>query len=151
VTLHIRQYVYFVVFSSVVPATEMATAVGLAPDEVTVRGIRRASEVPAPRSHRWKIVCDDRGMSVDEQLEKLIRRLRPHQPAIRALVERLHAREDDDGGARLQVVRYLDVDDGEAGDWQHRLLGWHLTGEVLRFALEVGAEIDVDEYGQDGD
>lgn len=54
---------------------------------------------------------------MDEQLEKLIGRLRPHQPAIRALVERLHAREDDDGGARLQVVRYLDVDEyGQDGD-----------------------------------
>ena len=149
VTLRIRQYVYFTVVSSFVAAAEMATVIGLAPDRATVRGSRRSTEPPAPRYHAWDLVCDDRGMQVGEQLEQLIGRLRPYRSRIRKLVDDLQAREGDMAGAKLQVVRYLDDEDGEADGWQHRLLGWHLTEDVLRFVLDLGAEIDVDEYGQD--
>ena len=148
-TLRIRQYVYFAVYSSSVSAAEMATVVGLAPDRTLVRGSRRATEPVVPRRHAWKIVGQDRGLQVGEQLELLVERLHPYRPALRELLDGLRIQEGDEAGAGLQVVRHLDDEDGEAGGWQHRLLGWHLSEEVLRFALDLGAEIDVDEYGQD--
>ena len=57
--------------------------------------------------------------------------------------------DGDLAGISLNVVRYLDDEDGEADEYQHRLLGWHLNETLMRFALDLGAEIDVDEYGQD--
>ncbi|MEV5208906.1 hypothetical protein AB0K35_15660 [Micromonospora sp. NPDC053740] len=45
----------------------------------------------------------------------------------------------------LQVVRYFNDDDG---DQQHRL-GWHLDRRSLEFLRHTGAELDVDEYGDD--
>jgi hypothetical protein len=149
VTLRIRQYVYFSVTSSIVSAEDMTKAIGLAPDKVLVRGSRRPTDPPVPNFHAWKLVCDERGRQVGEQLEMLIGRLRPYQAAIRALVDDLDTHEGNAAGARLQIVRYLDDEDGEPDGWQHRLLGWHLTGDMLRFALDTRAEIDIDEYGQD--
>jgi hypothetical protein len=149
VTLRIRQYVYFAVDSSAVPAAEMTTAIGLTPDKIMVRGSRRNTNPPVPRSHSWQVICDAPGWRVDEQLEQLIHRLRPYQHAIRALCDDLRTRESDSrAGASLQIVRYLDDRDGEADGEQHRLLGWHLDTEVLQFAIDVGAAIDADEYGQ---
>jgi hypothetical protein len=60
--------------------------------------------------------------------------------------------------AVLQIVRYLDDDNGDeeqltgVGDLeklsgQHQLLGWHLGRRVVQFLDEVDAELDVDEYG----
>jgi hypothetical protein len=148
VTLRIRQYAYFSVMSSIVSSEEMTRLIGLEPDRVRVPG-SRLSDPPVPSFHAWELVCDERGKQVGEQLDLLIGRLRPHQVALRNLVDGLDAREGDAAGARLQVVRYLDDEDGEPDGWQHRLLGWHLTDDVLRFALDTRAEIDIDEYGQD--
>jgi hypothetical protein len=59
----------------------------------------------------------------------------------------------------LQVVRYFGFDDGEKEgltvtadgleklSGQHQLLGWHLSAEVMSFLVNLGAEIDADEYG----
>jgi hypothetical protein len=104
---------------------------------------------PLPRSHAWEVRCADPGLRVDEQIERLIARLRPVEARLRALVDRLHAEECDEAGARLAIVRYLDDEDGEADGWQHRLLGWHLGHETLRFLVATSADIDADEYGQD--
>ncbi len=30
---------------------------------------------------------------------------------------------------------------------QHQLLGWRLRREVMEFLLDIGAEMDFDEYG----
>lgn len=148
VTLRIRQYVYFSVSSSAVSADEMATAIGLPADEVSVLGSRRA-EPPVPRQHAWSVRCAEPGLRVDEQLDLLVERLQPYRDAIRGLVDELESREGTDAGASLHVVRYLDDRDGPPDGWQHRLLGWHLGQDVLRFAVEVRADLDVDEYGQD--
>ena len=62
----------------------------------------------------------------------------------------------------LQVVRYLDDDQGEDEkltevtkdgrqlvklSGQHQLLGWHLDRRALDFLQRTHAEVDVDEYG----
>lgn len=147
VTLRIRQYVYFTVFSSIVPAAEMASLIGLAPDEIMVRGSHHNTERPVPRHHSWRIVCDDRGLQVGEQLERLVQRLRPYESAIHRLVDDLQSHEGE-AGSSLRVVRYLDEEMGEADGCQHRLFGWHLSQDIMRFALDLGADIDIDEYGQ---
>jgi hypothetical protein len=60
------------------------------------------------------------------------------------------------------VVRYLGAwlaeDEGEEEEiteidgleklpGQHQLLGWHLSRPTMEFLLDIGAELDVDEYG----
>jgi hypothetical protein len=92
------------------------------------------------------VVCDDAGLQIHEQLGRLIARLRPHQRAIADLVDDLHDRDAEVGGARLQVVRFLDDDGGETEDTQPGVLGWHLGQDILQFALDLRADIDIDEY-----
>lgn len=146
-TLRVRQYVYLAVYSSVMTASEMASVIGLAADRATVRGSKRSTEPPVPRHHSWAVVCDDAGLQIHEQLGRLIARLRPHQRAIADLVDDLHDRDAEVGGARLQVVRFLDDDDdGETEDTQPGVLGWHLGQDILQFALDLRADIDIDEY-----
>ncbi len=148
-TLCIRQYVYLAVYSNRVSAADMAAAIGLEADGVPARGSRREGDDPISRSHTWRVVCNERGLGVDEQLELLVDRLRPYQEALRSLGRSLREGDGDLAGISLNVVRYLDDEDGEADEYQHRLLGWHLNETLMRFALDLGAEIDVDEYGQD--
>ncbi|SBT42072.1 DUF4279 domain-containing protein [Micromonospora auratinigra] len=156
--MRVRQYVYFSLRSEHVPAEAMTTRLGMTPDEILVRGSRR-QHPPLPAVHAWKIVCRDGGLRVDEQIDRVIDRLEPVTGQIAALV----AESDDGQGAgvtaQLQVVRYLNDDEGEAESpqpddtdlvrlpGQHQLLGWHLDRRVLEFLHDTGAELDVDEYG----
>jgi hypothetical protein len=156
--MRVRQYVYFALHSSTLPAAEMATRLGLEPDEVSVRGSRTTTP-PRPVTHVWKIVCRDRGLTVDEQIDRVMARLRPYRERIAALVQAITADGFEYDGAVLEVVRHFDDADGEeerldppeaalqrlAG--QHQLLGWSLDREVLEFLLATGAHFDVDEYG----
>ncbi len=142
--LRIRQYATFAVYSAVMSAADMTDEIGLTPDSVSVRGSKQ-QEPPRPVQHSWEVVCDTPGLDAGEQVELLVARLEPYKAAIQALVQKLGAA----GGSVLQVVRYLDDPDGYLDDYQHRLLGWHLDRKTLRFLLDVGAEIDVDEYGQE--
>jgi hypothetical protein len=152
--VRIRQYAYFAVFSESMPATEITARLMIEPDKVMIRGSRRA-EPPAPVVHKWKVICDDRGMTVDEQVRKVVDRVRPRQAAIAELTREPDAR----CGAVLEVVRYFDAENGEEEELsppdaqlqklpgQHQLLGWHLDRDILAFLIAVNAEIDVDEYG----
>jgi hypothetical protein len=116
-----------------------------------------------PRRHRWQVECREPGLTVDEQVAKVLSRVTPQEHNIAELVRDL-AEEDPPGGACLQVVRYLNDDEGENEEMpalilmdngieleklsgQHQLLGWHLSQDVLAFLQAVGAELDVDEYG----
>lgn len=105
-------------------------------------------------------MCREPGLTVDEMIDHLVDRLAPFSRAIGRLAEELNRGQGDDGPcAVLQVVRYLDDEDGEeealcpshqgfekiAG--QHQLLGWHLDRRVLQFLISTRAELDVDEYG----
>jgi hypothetical protein len=140
--MRIRQYVYFALRSRELSATEMATRLGLEPDEVLLRGSRQP-DPPVPVSHAWKIVC----------------RLTPYTEKIAELAAELTTREGEQSGARLSVVRYFGSDDGEEEEpsgpadpfqklpGQHQLLGWTLSRETMRFLLATGSSLDVDEYG----
>jgi hypothetical protein len=148
----IRQHVYFAVRSGTVTADEVTQRVGIEPDGVDVRGAR--SHTPArPAAHSWKVVCEQRGLTVDEQIEAVVSRLRGAEEKLARLCS------DPACACVLQVVRYLDADDGEPEQLsdpdatcqklpgQHQLLGWHLDVETLAFLTRIGAPIDVDEYG----
>jgi hypothetical protein len=73
--VRIRQYAYFAVFSGSMPATEITARLMIEPDEVKTRGSRRV-EPPVPVDHVWEVICDDRGMTVDEQVRKVVDRVR---------------------------------------------------------------------------
>jgi hypothetical protein len=152
--VRIRQYAYFAVFSESMPATEITVRLMIEPDKVRIRGSRRA-EPPSPVNHAWQVICDDRGMTVDEQVRKVIDRVRP----CRAAIAELTREPDALCGAVLEVVRYFDDQTGEEEELsppgaplqklpgQHQLLGWHLDRDILTFLIAVNAEIDADEYG----
>ncbi|MFC5753757.1 DUF4279 domain-containing protein [Actinomadura rugatobispora] len=156
--MRISQYAYFALRSPVVPAAEMAARLGLEPDEVTVRGSRTV-DPPRPAVHTWKIVCRERGLRVDEQIDRIIERLGPYRDRVVALSRELGVHGPEHGGAVLEVVRYFDDEDGEEEELsppgaalqklagQHQLLGWGLDRRVLEFLLMTGAYLDVDEYG----
>lgn len=149
--MHTSQYAYFALFSRSTSATEMAAILGLEPDETTVRGSRRTEPKSIPVQHRWKIVCREPGLRVDEQVARIIERLTPHTAAIAALASRLHT-EDEESGAVLEVVRYFNDQEAEQHDRSAtigeapNLFGWHLDREVLNFLQATGAVLDVDEY-----
>ncbi|HEX4813127.1 MAG TPA: DUF4279 domain-containing protein [Nonomuraea sp.] len=155
--MRVRQYVYFAVKSETLDAMAMATRIGLAPDEIAVRGSHHA-DPPRPVVHVWKVVCRDRGIAVDEQIARLVERLTPYTEAIGALAEELN-RGEGCSTVALQVVRILDTEDGEDEDLtspnpefvrlagQHQLLGWHLDRRTMQFLISTHAELDVDEYG----
>jgi hypothetical protein len=155
--VRISQYVYFALRSERTTAHEMTAQLGLEPDEIGVRGSRRA-DPPRPVCHTWKVVCRERGLTVDEQIGRVLNRLEPHADRIAALVTAIDAAEPGIT-AILQVVRSFNGDDGEEEDpgptdgglvklpGQHQLLGWHVDRRVLTFLQRVGAELDVDEYG----
>ncbi len=73
-----------------------------------------------PAVHSWKLVCDEPGLMLDEQIANVLGRLSHARAALRDLA----------AIEVLQIVRYLDDKDGEEGDWQHRLLGWGLNPEL---------------------
>ena len=149
--VHVNQYAYFALFSRSTSAAEMAAILGLEPDEITVRGSRRAEPKAVPGDHCWKIVCREPGLRVDEQVARIIERLVPHTAAIAALARSLDT-EDGGSGAVLEVVRYFNGQKAEQHDRSDvtteapNLFGWHLDREVLDFLRATGAALDVDEY-----
>ncbi|MBO0878343.1 MAG: DUF4279 domain-containing protein, partial [Pseudonocardia sp.] len=141
-------------FSESMRATEITARLMIEPDRVATRG-SRVAEPPRPVYHSWEVVCDGRGMAVDEQVRKVVDRVRPRRAAIAELTQE----PDACCGAVLAVVRHFDDEDGEEEELsppdaplqklsgQHQLLGWHLDRDILDFLFAVNAEIDVDEYG----
>ncbi|MBO2464697.1 DUF4279 domain-containing protein [Actinomadura violacea] len=150
----VRQYVYFALFSRHVTAHEMTAVLRIAPDEVSVRGSRFTTPTEVPVSHAWEIVCREPGLCVDEQITRVLDRLRPHADRVAGLAARLAADDEEHGGAVLQVVRYFEDADpgseeqalGSPAPQEPNLFGWHLDGPTLAFLVELGAELDVDEY-----
>lgn len=155
--MKIRQHVSFVLESLKMTAAEIEWSVGLAADDIGVRGSRTAVP-PRPVHHRWEVRCDEPGLGIDAQAEQVIARLEPHRAAIRDLVD-----ESNDVASALVAVRYLNVDlavaEGEEEELtitsdglvklpgQHQLLGWGLDASALRFLVDVRAELVFDEYG----
>ncbi|KWT63914.1 hypothetical protein ADL21_00765 [Streptomyces albus subsp. albus] len=144
--MSLRQYAYFALFSERISAQEITSELGIAPDEVSLRGSRRSAE-PAviPVNHSWKIVSREPDLCVDEQISRILDRLHPHTNRLAEVASRVTA---DGGGAVLQVVRYFNDSDQDQLDTSRvpNLYGWHLNRDVLDFLTTVGAELDVDEY-----
>jgi uncharacterized protein DUF4279 len=150
--LRIRQHVYFAVRSATLTADQVTQRIGIEPDAVDVRGSRSATPL-RPAAHSWKLTCEDPGLTVDEQIQTVLARLRDAEEALAQLSS------DPTCACVLQVVRYLDAEDGEPErlsdpravmqklPGQHQLLGWHLDVGTLVFLARVGVPIDVDEYG----
>ncbi|WP_345674697.1 DUF4279 domain-containing protein [Yinghuangia aomiensis] len=142
--MQVEQYVYFALKSHRTPAADMTAFLGIEPDEVVVRGSKRAS--PArPVVHAWQVACREPGRRVDEQAACVLARLVPHTARIADLARRLDAEaEDGMGSAVLEVVRCL----RPAGDTPPvaNLLGWCLDRGALAFLTATGASLDVDEY-----
>jgi hypothetical protein len=65
----VNQHVYFTLSSRDTSSAGIAAILGLEPDETTVRGSRITAPEPIPVLHRWKIVCREPGLRVDEQIE----------------------------------------------------------------------------------
>lgn len=116
-----------------------------------------------PRGHSWEVECREPGLTIDEQIAKVLSRISPQEHKIAELARDLE-KEDPSGGAVLRVVRFFNDDEGEEEEvpetillddgreleklsGQHQLLGWHLDKEVMTFLRAVGADLDVDEYG----
>ncbi|MEV4611451.1 DUF4279 domain-containing protein [Kitasatospora sp. NPDC049258] len=128
----VRQYASFVLSGPSTSAERMAAFLDLAPDET--------AGPPAGATHRWKAVCRESDLTVDEQIARILERLRPRAARIAELAGRLRA---EGGGAALEVVRFFGAA-GPAGG--PSLFGWALDPEVLRFLLDTGADLDVDEH-----
>jgi Domain of unknown function (DUF4279) len=150
----VNQYVYFALSSRDTSAAEIADILGLDPDETTVHASRMTEPHAIPVLHRWKVVCREPGLRVDEQIDRVLGRLAPHTAAIAALARRLNSEDGQGPSAVLEIVRYFNDEtdrqdhplreDARAGT--PNLFGWHLSREVLEFLHVTGAALDVDEY-----
>ena len=137
--MRIRQYAYFSLFSDRVTAAQITARLLIEPDEVQVRGSRRAQPA-VPVHHAWRVVCHESGLSVDDQVGRIVARLKPHTTRIAQLLGELSDEGDASAGAGVSVVRYFNDNDGDGEDaqlsapdevlqklaGQHHLLGWHL-------------------------
>jgi hypothetical protein len=152
----ITQYCYFNLVSEQMTAAEMTARLRVEPDEVQVRAGREA-QPPRPATHRWMVVCRQAGLRVDEQIERIVRRLYEHAGAIGDLAAELDRIEGGPGSSVLQIVRVFGDPTGEDEDvcevdglrklpGQHQLLGWHLDNRALEFLRMTHAQLDVDEY-----
>ena len=151
----ISQYVYFALSSRDTSAAEMTAILGIEPDEISVSGSRIANPRSIPVLHRWKVVCREPGLCIDEQVARVLARLAPHMDDIAALARRLDAEVPRSPSAVLEVVRYFKAEtddqpdrlaDEDAPAAASDLFGWHLGRDVLDFLQVTGAVLDVDEY-----
>lgn len=154
--MKISQYVYLDIGSDTVTAAEVTAYLGMEPDTVRVRGVRRA-EPPVPASHSWSVACREPGLTLDIQISKVLDRVAPLRDRLRDLGL------TKDVWIRLVIVRHFDDPEGEEELFdaaitesgrlleklpgQHQLLGWYLDTRQLEFLAYVNAAIWADEYG----
>lgn len=150
------QWTHFDLTSEQVSAATITGIVGIEPDQLMVRGSKR-SQPPVPAIHAWSLVCRSAGLTLDEQAELLLDRIRPIQVAIRDLTRSTEVE------ARLVFVRYFNDKEGEDESFeasiapdgkllervpgQHQLLGWTLSAQSLALLGSINAVIWADEYG----
>lgn len=162
--VRISQYCAFSIFSVELTADAIAARIGLSPDKVTVRGSRNTN--PAmPKYHIWTVACRDRGLRIDDQISRLIKRLDPFAAEIGELANELRQAEGEGSGAGLSIIRkYNDAAEEEEAfeertvvidgvsrnleklGGQHQLFGWHIDKEIMGFLRRTDSELDVDEY-----
>jgi hypothetical protein len=153
--------VYLSLFSTDTTAAQMTAVIGIEPDSISVRAAR-IPEMDLPRRHRWNVECREPGLTVDQQIARVVTRVNPRLQKISELINELE-REDPPGGAVFEVVRYLNESDNkkevlrekvssdtlsksEDSSGYDELLGWHLSQDVLKFLQILRADLDVDEY-----
>ncbi|WP_097880280.1 DUF4279 domain-containing protein [Streptomyces sp. st140] len=152
----LRQYVYFALSSRRITAQEITDRLGIEPDETRVINPRRLPADPAkPFCQVWQVVCREPGLHVDEQIARVLGRLRPQTDRIAELMKQFNSAEDEgEPGleAWLEVVRYFNDDEqeeetGQAREGEKRnLFGWALDREAIEFLAATGTLLDVDEY-----
>jgi hypothetical protein len=153
--MKIRQYVYLGVSSKTMTAAEMESHIGAPPDDVKIKGSRRA-DPPVPVMHSWRIECHEPGLRVDEQIERVLARIEPVVEGLRTLsrhpavtiqlqIARFFA---DERGEEEAFEGGIDDDGGlyERLSGQHQLLGWGLSSDQLGLLVSFNASIDADEY-----
>lgn len=154
--MKVSQRVYLDISSETVPAAAVTAFLGMEPDELQVRGAKRAAP-PVPVWHSWSVHCSDRGLKIDAQIEKVLERVEPIRSRLVVLAS------GQDVSVRLVIVRYFDDEDGEEQPFeaaitkdgrlleklpgQHQLLGWYLSDEQLGFLAQIRCSIWADEYG----
>jgi hypothetical protein len=154
--MKISQRVYFEISSETVPAEAVTANLGMEPDELQVRGAKRA-EPPVPLWHSWSVHCRNHGLKIDAQIEGVLARIESVRSRLVVLAS------SQDVHVRLVIVRYFDDEDGEEQSFeaaitkdgklleklpgQHQLLGWYLSDEQLGFLAEIRCAIWADEYG----
>ncbi|MFC7501058.1 DUF4279 domain-containing protein [Nocardioides sp. CPCC 206347] len=149
-----NQYAYFQLGSTTRSAAELSTEIGMEPDEVRVRGSKRA-EPPIPARHSWEIVNRAPNMDVEDLVAPLLDRISPVASRIRDLTD------SEEVHATLVVVRYFNDRNGVAEEQveteqdghqlvkmpgQHQMLGWALEPEALGLLASMNATIWFDEY-----
>jgi len=153
--MKISQRVYFEISSETVSAETVTASLGMEPDELRIRGTKRA-EPPIPPRHSWSVHCRDHGLRIDAQVETILDRIE----SIRTRLVLMAATQDVQ--VRLVIVRHFDDDHGEEEAFdvaitedgklleklpgQHQLLGWYLSDEQLGFLAEIRCAIWADEY-----
>ena len=75
-SLRIRQYVYFGLWSNDTSADVITEMLKTVPDASWVRGSRTV-DPPRPVSHKWAIECRDHDLDVGEQIRQVLARVRP--------------------------------------------------------------------------
>ncbi|MGW4837050.1 DUF4279 domain-containing protein [Streptomyces globisporus] len=86
-------------------------------------------------------------MHVDEQVARVLGRLRHQTDRIAELMKQFNSAEDEEEPgleARLEVVRYFSDERQERGE--HNLFSSALGREAIDFLAATGAYLDVDEY-----
>lgn len=154
--LKIKQYTYFALHSASLSCDEIEVQVGIVADEHKTFGEEEHSQDSSQQIiHSWQLICYD-NIPVDKQIDSLVERLKPAQTALQKLAG------TDDVVAVMQVVRYLDDDEGEDEiietyndpvhgeltklSGQHQLLGWELEPQTIAFLAGINASLSVDEY-----
>lgn len=145
--------------SLLVQPEAITEAVGVVPDETRPLGSRRGWPHPIPRFNIWNLGSGLPDTApLGDHLDALVAKLKPHAARIREFI----ANSDAEGG--LQIVRYftpgpedsevlasniVEIPGMERLGGQHPLLGFHVDESFIRLAVDLGVEIDFDEYGDE--
>jgi hypothetical protein len=86
--MRVRQYAYFAVYSSEVPAAVVAERLRMEPDRATVRGSKDPDR-PLPLQHSWAVESQHRDHRLDEQISEVIARVKPIESALIQLLPTL--------------------------------------------------------------
>lgn len=129
--MEISQFTEFTIQSETLTVDQIIAAVGLQPDRF--REPPRPGEFvespPLFRIHSWTIEDRRDDVSIGDQLERVLGRLRPIAGRVRTLVD------SGEVIAQLSIYRTLGH---QKGDDVHRRLGWSLTPSEIATLATMG-------------